>query len=63
MGKRCICKQFAHLPDLSIYANRSDMNELAEIPHAALRIEGIIWGVMNNGNEEDTTLYSSLGSR
>ncbi len=33
-----ICNEFAYLPELSVYPNSVDINELAEIPHAALGI-------------------------
>jgi len=31
----CICEQFVYLPDLAVYPNSSDMNELYEICHSA----------------------------
>ena len=36
--ERGICEQFVYLPNSVAYLNSSDMNELAEIPHAALGI-------------------------
>ncbi len=35
-----IYEPFAYTPKLSAYPNTSDVNELAEIPHAALKIVG-----------------------